>query len=86
MLIMSIFDSKSKNFSLPFFQINTETAIRAFRDIVNDPTTTINKYPDDFTMFELGTFDETVGKIMGHDTPQVICNALEHHIPTEQAA
>lgn len=76
--IFSVYDIKSKSFGQPFYSLTRGTAIRSFTDLVNDPQTSINKYPDDFTLFEIGTFDDNSGEILpSSDGKQSVINALE---------
>ena len=56
-------DSKAGAFMQPFFFQATGQAIRAFSDTVNDPKTQLNRHPADFTLFELGTFDDQTGEV-----------------------
>lgn len=77
-LVYSVFDIKAKQFQRPFYSLTRGTAIRDFQDAVNDPQTSLNKYPDDFTLFEIGTFDDTNGELIPHETKQAVGNALEY--------
>lgn len=60
----SLFDSKSGTFSPPFFCLSRGIAIRMVMDIMADQNTTPARYPDDFTLFELGNFDDATGVII----------------------
>lgn len=61
-IVCSIYDHKAKVFCVPFFSVNNETAQRDFGYAANDPKTEIGRYPTDFTLFRLGTYDdETAG-------------------------
>lgn len=57
----TIYDSKTEASAQPFFATTTGHAIRMFTDTVNDPNTLFNKHADDFTLFEIGTFDDQNG-------------------------
>ncbi|QCQ85112.1 nonstructural protein [Blackfly microvirus SF02] len=74
--IFSVWDSKSKTFSQPFYAMTVGVATRNFTDLVNDPQTQVNKYPDDFTLFELGEFEDSTGKISSENGPQSVINAM----------
>ena len=75
--VFSIFDSKSMLFSQPFFSPTKGSAIRAFEQAVNDPKTDFNKYPNDFTLFEIGDWHEDKGIIEPTQTPINIGLAIE---------
>ena len=51
----------------PFFEQAKGLAIRAFADLVNDPSTVVGKHPQDFTLFEIGNFDQDNGEIIVQD-------------------
>ncbi|UOK21015.1 nonstructural protein [Chifec microvirus UA13_19] len=57
----SIFDIKSETFSPPFFMSTAGEAIRAFKDLVNDSSTSIGRHPEDYRLMCLGTFDNHKG-------------------------
>lgn len=63
MLAFSIYDRKPKRYSLPFFQVTIEAASREFKNLVNDPQSSLNKNPEDYTLFQIGEFDETEGTL-----------------------
>lgn len=56
--IFSIYDSKAEAYLPPFFLNATGLALRAFEDAANNPQTDFGKYSADYTLFELGEFDE----------------------------
>lgn len=61
--IFSIWDIKAENFSNPFFMSTAGEAIRAFKDLVNDPNTTVGRHPGDYRLMCLGTWDSGTGII-----------------------
>lgn len=61
--IYSIYDSKTGVFNTPFFAMNNATAIRTFSDAANDTQTNINRHPEDFSLFHIGTYDEESGEV-----------------------
>lgn len=68
--VFSIYDSKMEAFNQPFFMNASGAAIRAFSDMVNgDKETNVYKHPEDYTLFELGVYDDLEGKIESYDTP-----------------
>lgn len=67
--VFTIFDSKTESYVAPFFMLARGEAIRAFTDTVNDSSIPPGKYPEDFTLFELGTFDESSCKFVLYSTP-----------------
>lgn len=54
----SVYDSAAGAFLEPFFSRTPETAIRAFRATVNSGQNDISSFPEDYTLFHIGTFDQ----------------------------
>lgn len=57
------FDAKAKLYSRPFYTQTRGMAIRTFADIANDKDHPIGRHPEDYTLYEIGTFDDVSGKI-----------------------
>jgi hypothetical protein len=76
-MIYSVYDSKAEAFMLPQFYQTKGIAIRAFVEAVNTEGTPFNKYPADFTMFELGSFEDNECKFEVYDTPKSIGLGIE---------
>lgn len=74
-MIFAIFDKKAVAYQQPFYYLQKGQALRAFEDAVNDPQTAFNKHPEDYSLFQLGKFDDTSG-IINSDKPQFIEEAL----------
>lgn len=62
--VVSVFDSAMQAFARPIFVPALGVAIRSFADEVNRqaPDNQMHQHPDDFELFELGTFDEETGQ------------------------
>lgn len=64
--VFVVFDSATKAYMTPFFMHSRGQAIRAFTDTVNDPATIFARHAADFTLFELGTYeDENASFVIG---------------------
>jgi len=61
--IFAIYDAKAEAFITPFFLPTRAMAVRSFETAVNDPNSMICKYALDYSLFELGTFDDTNGRV-----------------------
>lgn len=75
--VYSIYDSKAEAYLQPFFMANKGTAIRAITDILRQNDHQFTKYPEDYTLFELGEYDDSNGQMQPHLTPMPICKAIE---------
>lgn len=62
--LFSVFDVKGKLFGLPFCMINEGLAVRLFTEVVNDGKSTESKYPSDYVLYKLGTFDQKDGQVV----------------------
>lgn len=77
LIIFSIHDSKMETFNRPFCMPAVGAAIRAFQDEVNTAGSEMNKHPEDYALFDLGTFDEDLGILNSNSTPIKISEAKD---------
>lgn len=63
MKIFTVFDSKAEAYLQPFFARTNGEAVRSFTEAANDSGHNFCKYSGDFTLFEIGEYDETTGNI-----------------------
>lgn len=61
--MFSLFDSKTGAFSPPFFVNHRGHALRMVQELGRDTNTTVGRYPEDYTLFELGFFDDATGQV-----------------------
>lgn len=61
--MFAVYDAKANAFIQPFFLPNKAMAIRTFSECANNPKHQFCLHPSDFTLFELGTFDNETGLI-----------------------
>lgn len=59
--VFAIYDGKAGAFMSPFCQPAVGLAVRMFTDLVADEKTTVCRYPSDFTLFQIGEFDDGKG-------------------------
>lgn len=57
----SIFDTKVGTYGQPFFFNHIAQASRALAELLNDPAHLAAKYPGDYQLHELATFDDATG-------------------------
>lgn len=57
-LMFAIYDSKTEAYSKPFYSLTKGEAIRTFQDAVNSPDSMFYKHPGDFTLFNIGSYDD----------------------------
>jgi len=73
----SVFDDKANCFLPPFFQHTEGMAKRVFADAVRQNDHPFHKNAEDYTLYELGTFDDASGQIMPCKKLKMICTATE---------
>lgn len=75
--MFAIRDAKTETYMQPFFSPTTAAAIRSFAQLANDPNSSVGQWPDDFTLFELGSFEDSVAMFETH-SPHSLGLASEH--------
>lgn len=83
--VFSIFDEKALVFRTPIFMCQTGQVVRAFDSLVNDKQSEINRYPADFKLYEMGTFDDNSGLLVSLPQPKYVCAALDFFKPVAKA-
>ncbi len=75
--MFSIFDVQAQAYLPPFWLGQTAMAIRIFSDCVNSDDHQFGKHPGDYTLFELGTFDDSVCVVSCTASAVKLVNGLE---------
>lgn len=57
----AIYDKKTSAYSLPFFMVNDQTAIRSFAKLANDEQSTIKFSPEDYDLHRIGEYTDDNG-------------------------
>lgn len=69
LICFSVHDSKANAFIQPFFAPTQAVGRRMFTQAATDPDSDICRFPADYTLFELGTFNSQSGMTTFHDSP-----------------
>lgn len=75
--VFTIYDSKVGAFKAPFLAQSKGQALRDWTDAVNDPKMAFHKHPEDYTLFELGEYDDQTGQYHNLVAPLSIAPAVE---------
>lgn len=75
--VFSVFDSKAAAYLPPFYAPTAGSALRSFMDAISKADHPFGKYPEDYTLFELGSFDDSTGKFDCLSTPVSRGTAIE---------
>ena len=77
--LYSVYDSVAETWGKPFPMKNKGEAIRGFAQAVNDKQTQLNLHPEDYTLFEIGEWDDDRGIITIYDA-KVSCGVAIEYI------
>lgn len=64
--IFTIYDSKTKTYENPHFEVNEDVLRRNLLNLFNDPRQAQNKYvvnAEDYSIFRIGTYIKTTGRL-----------------------
>lgn len=62
--IFSVYDSKAEAWTRPMVNDNIGRMLRSFEDLANDKNHPIGQHPEDYSLFEIGEFDDESGDII----------------------
>lgn len=62
-ILVATYDIKTGVYARPTAFITDAQAVRSFGEAVNDKTTEFNKHPEDYSIFNIGSYDDNTGEI-----------------------
>lgn len=77
MKIFTVHDSKAETYMQPLFYKTSAMALRSFTEAVKDTSTDFHKFSSDYTLVELGEYDDATASIVTHEKPRILANASE---------
>lgn len=75
--VFSLRDTKGGVYHQPFYQRSHGEAERSIKQLANDPQSMVSKYPEDYDLYYLGTYDDQTGVIKPEDSPQHVLKAVQ---------
>lgn len=75
--VFSIYDVKAEAYLSPFFMNTVGEAMRAFKDLVNDPRHRFGAHPADYTLFQIASWDDSSARFEPLKVPVPLAPALE---------
>lgn len=69
LLVYAVYDSKVQTYAQPFHMRTKGEALRGWQEVANDPNTQIHKHAEDFSLMELGEYDEQTGQFTNLTAP-----------------
>lgn len=67
-----IYDLKARQYEQPLYLPHHAAAIRMVKDIMDNPKSIIGKYPEDFELHYMGTYDKETGLHANVNVPELI--------------
>lgn len=77
------YDSKVEAFGQPQFTRSTGEAFRIWETVSNDGQSMMAKHPADYTLFEIGEYDDKTGQVEMYATHKNLGTALEAKKPDD---
>ena len=74
--LYAVLDTCSGVYDGPVPSMNDETAMRNFRNMVLQDGNAINKNPEHFILFRVGSWDDSIGEPKG-ETPHALLKAID---------
>ena len=75
--MFTVRDDKAEAYFQPFFVTNENLAIRAMKDCIADDNHQFSKHTEDFSLYALGTYDDSQGKFELLDKPTHLANLID---------
>lgn len=75
--IFSVHDQKAAAYLPPFYMPTKGMAVRLFKDCCNDPNHQFRAHPGDYTLVELGEFNDTSAQFDIHTIAITLGSGLE---------
>lgn len=72
-----IYDQKAELYNAPICKRNRGEFLREIQSTVNKEGNTLNQFPGDFHIFEVGDYDDCTGKVIMYEIPQNLGCLLE---------
>lgn len=79
--VFSICDGKAGSWLPPFFARSEGSAIRSLMNALSDVNSDFSKYPEDYTLYRIGTFNDDSGSLDGYSPVAVVrCAVLAQSV------
>jgi len=73
--IYAVYDTKAEAFGAPFTLQADGIAVRSFIQACENPESEFNRYPNDFTLYQIGTYDDSNAFIATNKPEELITAA-----------
>lgn len=77
-VVMAMFDKAAGFYGQPFFTKSRSLGVRAFQDAINSGgDEPFCKHPEDFELYFLGEYDDSVGGFSTQGFPELVCRGSD---------
>lgn len=83
--VYAIFDKAVKSYSQPVFTQNDILIKRIVTQVLQDPQTDIAKYPDQYTVYHIGVYDNETGQLVDIEN-NIVCEVISLTTPQKEKA
>lgn len=77
----SVYDRRTQYFNVPFFSPTIESGKRSFMEVAKNPETLLHRYPEDYELFHVGSFNDETG-VFEPMHPVPVLTATQVVVPT----
>lgn len=60
--VVAVYDVAIESYGTPVYVSALGAAMRSFEDEIKSPESVMHKHPEDYSLYQLGDFDEVTGK------------------------
>lgn len=78
MKAFAVRDVKVSGWLTPHFNQHLGLELRGWQEVVNDAKSDIAKYPEDFSLYEVGAWDSEQGMLIPLSPPKLVATASEY--------
>lgn len=75
-IVVALYDNKVCSYSHVQNFRRKDEAVRTFSEAIDDVNSPMHKYAEDFSLFEIGYYDDETGLHIPHQVPILIITAL----------
>lgn len=76
-ILAAVYDQKSESYGRPIMELTIGSAIRAFEAEMKQEESALKKFPQDFSLWQIGVYDELKGEVKGLAQKINLANAWE---------
>lgn len=75
--VLAVYDEKAEAFAQPFFQQSELVGVRSFIGAAQDKDSLLYKFPRDYSLHKLGTYDDVTGRFENLERPSLLLTAAQ---------